>query len=152
MGSTRALQWALLGFAVLGLGAAFGVSFHTEVNRVSIPLQGGGYVTNQHTVYPLAVTGAAFAVLSGLCLLSIALLHVRGGGRDDEGRGGKFSQVEVALLNGEELQRHHKQPRGMGGTDAYGNRELVHLYCHQQRHAQLRQERRAAAGDVSVGL
>ncbi len=37
------------------------------------------------------------------------------------------------LLTGEELQRHHKQPRSMGGTDAYSNRELVHLYCHQQR-------------------
>jgi RNA-directed DNA polymerase len=56
------------------------------------------------------------------------------------------------LVNGEELQRHHKQPRTLGGTDSYSNRELVHLYCHQQRHAQLRQEKAAAAGDESVGL
>ena len=57
----------------------------------------------------------------------------------------------MELFNGEELQRHHKQPRGMGGTDAYANRELVHLYCHQQRHAQLRQRRGGPAPDEPVG-
>jgi RNA-directed DNA polymerase len=55
------------------------------------------------------------------------------------------------LLNGEELQRHHKQPRCRGGSDADGNREIVHLYCHQQRHAILRRERPAAAGDERPG-
>jgi len=39
------------------------------------------------------------------------------------------------LINGEELQRHHIEPKAVGGTDSYANRELVHLYCHQQRHA-----------------
>jgi len=52
------------------------------------------------------------------------------------------------LNNGEELQRHHKQPRGEGGADVYANLELVHLYCHQQRHAKHRKGRkRKAAGD-----
>jgi RNA-directed DNA polymerase len=55
------------------------------------------------------------------------------------------------IIEGEELHRHHKKPRCEGGTDAKGNRELVHLYCHQQRHAQLRKERRAAADDEQVG-
>jgi RNA-directed DNA polymerase len=50
------------------------------------------------------------------------------------------------LLNGEELHRHHRRPRSMGGTDARSNRELVHLYCHQQRHADLRKERSAGLG------
>jgi RNA-directed DNA polymerase len=36
------------------------------------------------------------------------------------------------LINGEELHRHHKIPRAKGGSNARGNRELVHLYCHQQ--------------------
>jgi RNA-directed DNA polymerase len=45
----------------------------------------------------------------------------------------------MILLNGEELHRHHKQPKVMGGSDAYSNRELLHLYCHQQRHARLRE-------------
>jgi RNA-directed DNA polymerase len=36
------------------------------------------------------------------------------------------------LLNGEELHRHHTVARVMGGSDARSNRELVHLYCHQQ--------------------
>jgi RNA-directed DNA polymerase len=56
------------------------------------------------------------------------------------------------LINGEELQRHHKQPRTLGGTDSYSNRELVHLYCHQQRHAQLRREKAAAVDDEPVGV
>jgi RNA-directed DNA polymerase len=36
------------------------------------------------------------------------------------------------LMNGEALERHHVEPKGQGGSDAYGNRELVHVYCHQQ--------------------
>src|SRR5262245_40297202 len=55
------------------------------------------------------------------------------------------------LMNGEELHRHHKQPRGAGGTEALGNLELVHLYCHQQRHAKPQPGRRASAEDEPVG-
>jgi RNA-directed DNA polymerase len=55
------------------------------------------------------------------------------------------------LFNGEELQRHHKRPRCMGGSDASGNREIVHLYCHQQRHAALRGEQQAEGGDELPG-
>jgi RNA-directed DNA polymerase len=36
------------------------------------------------------------------------------------------------LINGEELHRHHTVARAMGGSNARSNRELVHLYCHQQ--------------------
>jgi len=36
------------------------------------------------------------------------------------------------LINGEELHRHHTIPRAKGGSDARSNRELVHLFCHQQ--------------------
>jgi RNA-directed DNA polymerase len=47
------------------------------------------------------------------------------------------------LMNGEELHRHHKNPKGWGGSDAYSNRELLHLYCHQQEtHRQFREGRR----------
>jgi RNA-directed DNA polymerase len=42
------------------------------------------------------------------------------------------------LINGEELHRHHKEPKCEGGSDRHANRELVHLYCHQQRHAKRR--------------
>ena len=55
------------------------------------------------------------------------------------------------LNNGEELHRHHKQPRCLGGSDASVNREIVHLYCHQQRHAMLRQGRKGADGDERSG-
>ena len=56
------------------------------------------------------------------------------------------------IIEGEDLQRHHKQPRSEGGTDARSNRELVHLYCHQQRHAMLRRKRQAEADDEPAGL
>jgi RNA-directed DNA polymerase len=56
------------------------------------------------------------------------------------------------IVKGEELHRHDKKPRCEGGTDASSNRELVHLYCHQQRHAKLRRERQAADSDEQAGL
>jgi RNA-directed DNA polymerase len=55
------------------------------------------------------------------------------------------------LMNGEELHRHHKYPKGAGGSDAASNRELVHLYCHQQRHARLRTAKAAAEADEQMG-
>jgi RNA-directed DNA polymerase len=51
------------------------------------------------------------------------------------------------LMNGEELHRHHRVPKGEGGSNASSNREFVHLYCHQQRHANIRKERAHPAGD-----
>jgi RNA-directed DNA polymerase len=39
------------------------------------------------------------------------------------------------LINGEELHRHHKEPKRAGGADGSSNRALVHLYCHQQIHS-----------------
>jgi RNA-directed DNA polymerase len=39
------------------------------------------------------------------------------------------------LYNGEELHRDHVVPKSEGGPDAYSNLRLLHLYCHQQRHA-----------------
>jgi RNA-directed DNA polymerase len=47
------------------------------------------------------------------------------------------------LINGEELHRHHRTPKGRGGTEAKENRELVHLFCHQQIHSRLRREQAA---------
>ena len=51
------------------------------------------------------------------------------------------------IIEGEEIHRHHKTPRCMGGSEARGNRELVHFYCHQQRHVLLRRKRQAMLGD-----
>jgi RNA-directed DNA polymerase len=45
------------------------------------------------------------------------------------------------LIDGEALERHHWTPKGEGGTDAYSNRVLVHLYCHQQLTAAQRRAR-----------
>jgi RNA-directed DNA polymerase len=41
----------------------------------------------------------------------------------------------MELINGEELQRHHRRPKGEGGRDGSSNRQLIHLYCHQQLHS-----------------
>jgi RNA-directed DNA polymerase len=51
------------------------------------------------------------------------------------------------LFNGEEIHRHHKLPRVEGGDDADTNRELVHLYCHQQITSQWQQRRRLLRSD-----
>jgi RNA-directed DNA polymerase len=40
-----------------------------------------------------------------------------------------------SLFNKEELQTDHIELRSRGGKDAYSNLRLVHLLCHQQRHA-----------------
>jgi RNA-directed DNA polymerase len=45
---------------------------------------------------------------------------------------GKCPVCGEALVNGEELQTHHVQPRQAQGTEAYDNLRLVHLYYHQQ--------------------
>jgi RNA-directed DNA polymerase len=52
-----------------------------------------------------------------------------------------------ALTNGEPLQRHHCIARADGGSDARGNRVLVHLYCHQQETAAWRKRRRMSRKD-----
>jgi RNA-directed DNA polymerase len=46
-------------------------------------------------------------------------------------------------INGEAWQRHHRQAQADGGSDSYQNRELVHLYCHQQRTRSWQQARQA---------
>jgi RNA-directed DNA polymerase len=51
------------------------------------------------------------------------------------------------LINGEELHRHHRKPRADGGPDSYSNRELVHLYCHQQVHARRQRANKCPADE-----
>jgi RNA-directed DNA polymerase len=48
------------------------------------------------------------------------------------------------LINGEAIERHHIVARSAGGSDARGNRVLVHLYCHQQLTAAWRKRRRVS--------
>ncbi len=40
-----------------------------------------------------------------------------------------------SLFNDESTQRHHKKARHLGGQDTYANLELLHYYCHQQKHS-----------------
>lgn len=40
-----------------------------------------------------------------------------------------------SLFNGEEVHTHRNIPGKRGGEYTYGNIELVHLFCHQQKHA-----------------
>lgn len=41
----------------------------------------------------------------------------------------------MSLFNGEEIHTHRKLPGKEGGKYVHSNIELVHLYCHQQKHA-----------------
>lgn len=41
---------------------------------------------------------------------------------------------EEALQNGEALEIHHKVPKVYGGTNEYGNLQLLHTSCHIQLH------------------
>jgi RNA-directed DNA polymerase len=59
--------------------------------------------------------------------------HLSGGDIDMANDQGWICRIcGMDLINGEELHRHHTVPRARGGSDARSNRELVHLYCHQQ--------------------
>ncbi len=49
---------------------------------------------------------------------------------------GKCKKCGEYLFNGEELHKHHRIWKSKGGKDTYDNYELVHLYCHQQIHAE----------------
>ena len=51
------------------------------------------------------------------------------------------------LDNGEEIQRHHRQGRAEGGSESYSNRELVHVYCHQQLTRRAQQRRQESADE-----
>jgi RNA-directed DNA polymerase len=51
---------------------------------------------------------------------------------------GKCPVCKETLFNGEELHRDHILSRKEGGKDEYRNLQLVHFYCHQQKHAQER--------------
>jgi RNA-directed DNA polymerase len=53
----------------------------------------------------------------------------------------------MALRNGEEIHRHHKEAKAVGGSEAYSNRELVPLYCHQQERQRQNQEGRRTAAE-----
>ena len=47
---------------------------------------------------------------------------------------GKCLHCHNSLYNGEELHTHHIVLKSKGGKDNRENLELVHLYCHQQKH------------------
>lgn len=53
------------------------------------------------------------------------------------------------LINGEPLERHHREPKTEGGSDSYSNRVIVHQYCHQQLTAAWRESRRPRSGSAS---
>ncbi len=50
----------------------------------------------------------------------------------------------MALFNDEELHIDHKEPKWTGGTNAYSNLTLLHLYCHQQKTSGEAQQRASA--------
>jgi hypothetical protein len=45
------------------------------------------------------------------------------------------------LENGEEIHQHHLKPKDEGGKDDLEYYVLVHMYCHQAEHANMRREK-----------
>jgi hypothetical protein len=68
---TTTFLW--LGF--LGLVLAVGFPLYPQINRHTSALNPNGWVQDERRTYPFAVTGAGFAVFSGLCFLSAALVN-----------------------------------------------------------------------------
>ena len=50
--------------------------------------------------------------------------------------------TEGTVIMMEETQVHHKVPRNEGGSNAWNNLAIVHLYCHQQIHTDMRRQER----------
>lgn len=59
------------------------------------------------------------------------------------------SLAEGTVTMVEEMQQHHQRPRKQGGTNAWDNLVILHLYCHQQVHSDMR--RQTAHEDTTVG-
>jgi RNA-directed DNA polymerase len=49
-------------------------------------------------------------------------------------QGFRCSWCGAMFLPGEPIQKDHRNPRHEGGTDDLWNLQLLHLWCHQQRH------------------
>jgi hypothetical protein len=63
------------GLGLLGLVLAVGFPLYPQINRHSAAMHPNGYLTDERRTYPFAVTGAGFAVLSGLCFLAAAVVN-----------------------------------------------------------------------------
>ena len=63
-----------IGLLALAL-ATFMPMWH-QTNRYTHPMNPNGWVQDERREYPFAVTGAGFAILSGMCFLSAALVNM----------------------------------------------------------------------------
>ena len=72
---THAFTPTFVRTGIFSLLLAVGFPLYAQVNRYTHPLNPNGYATDERREYPFAVTGAGFAVLSGLCFLSAALVN-----------------------------------------------------------------------------
>ena len=48
--------------------------------------------------------------------------------------------AEGAVTMVEDTQQHHQRPHSQGGTNAWNNLVVLHLYCHQQVHSDMRKQ------------
>ena len=60
---------------LLALALAIGFPMWQQINAYSVALQPNGYQINERREYPFAVSGAGFAVMSGLCFLAAAVVN-----------------------------------------------------------------------------
>jgi RNA-directed DNA polymerase len=52
---------------------------------------------------------------------------------------GKCAYCNSIFKNGDTMESHHKTFKAEGGKDSYKNLVLMHLHCHDQYHAELKQ-------------
>jgi hypothetical protein len=68
------LRGLFLVVGMIGLVLAVAFPWFPERNRYTTGVP-NSYLQDERTTYPFAVTGAGFAVFSGLCFLSAALVN-----------------------------------------------------------------------------
>ena len=67
--------FSFLGLLALALAAFF--PMWQQINKYSHEMHPNGYMIDERREYPFAVTGAGFAVMSGLCFLAAAVVNSR---------------------------------------------------------------------------
>jgi hypothetical protein len=68
------MRGVFLVFGIIGLILAVAFPVYPQYNRHTIGVP-NSYLQDVRKTYPFAVTGAGFAVFSGLCFLSAALVN-----------------------------------------------------------------------------
>jgi RNA-directed DNA polymerase len=65
---------------------------------------------------------------------------------------GKCRWCELHFQDGDIMEIDHIQPRSEGGTDRIDNKWLLHLHCHDERHARVAETERLRKQLAGTGI